>query len=267
MLAGQVVDWQVNAALEELRAGKNPNDLVNKGLAAWRRLLANSKSQADQIRRGVKLPRGAQPLFSDYYGLAPEPEREQNCEERVARSISGLLESEVWDRIQRVSQDRWSPPRDPMTINAFEWDLDGITVWSSIDLWLDFRPKGIVVIDWKTGGYGDPGEALQIASYSLWGQRVNQLSREQVLVQAPHLRESPGWAAKPVSEVTCEVALATVKAEYETELARVEIIEDEFGVRRFRADRSRFPAEPDSVACLWCKFREICPEGQAMIDQ
>ncbi|MBX7134461.1 MAG: PD-(D/E)XK nuclease family protein [Fimbriimonadaceae bacterium] len=263
MLAGQVVDWQVNRALDFVRQGKEePVDLIDVGLSTLVRLLEKSEWYAGELKRGRALPWGAQPLISDYYDLPPDPQRVAQCQSRVELSLEGLYGSGVWETLKRTSPSRWGPEREGWDISAEEWRLGDVPIWSAVDMWLDFKERGLVILDWKSGVHSDHQEVFQLATYSLWAQTTRGLDREQVLVQAVHLPLAPDWSVKPISRVSCDIARETILAEHTAELALLPPPKDINGVLTYEVDRKVFSPRPQKDACLRCKFRAICPEGQ-----
>ncbi len=268
MMAGQVVDWQVNRALDAFRAGQpEPLDLVERGEDAWTQMLVSSRTAAQRMREGKSIPRGAQPLLVDYYGIDEGSEREDRSATRVAEALRGFQSCQAWEKLRQVPVSRWSPSKENWEIKAEEWELEGVRVWCALDLWLDYGDRGIVIIDWKSGYQGGINESLQLATYSLWGQVAREYEREQVLIQAVHLPECPDLRAKPVSETETNAARATILEENARETALVVPIARENGLVVLSADRSKFQPSPVASICLFCKFREICPEGQAEVDK
>lgn len=266
MLAGQVVDWQVNRALDAHRAqAAEPDDLVERGIEAWKRLVASSGAQALRMRDGRPLARGAQPLLTDYYAHPADPQRLERCESRVSRALAGFLSSGVWAKVKAIPTSRWSPSRENWELRAEEWHRGGVRIWSAMDLWINYGAKGMVILDWKSGSAAGSSEALQLSTYSLWGQETRNLERQRVLVQAIHLPEAPEWSAKPISELECEVAREVIREDSEREVQLLTQTESSRGSAQFTADRMEFPSQPNPQTCLQCKFNELCPEGQTAI--
>ena len=263
MLAGQVVDWQVNRALDAVRSGSMESfDLVDMGVATWTRTLAASALISAQMRSGRKPPSGAQPLLSDYYERPPDREREERGRERVVAALNGFLTCEVWEKVRKVPIRRWSPLKEPSELRAEKWQLEGIEVWSSLDLWLDCDRRGLVILDWKSSSSPSGGEAFQLATYSLWGQTARGHDRERILVQAVHLPDVPQWTAKPISEVEDRAARDAIKEDHSAELRRLSEGQDDAGSVIFTANRENFPPTPSVAVCRHCRFQQICPEGR-----
>lgn len=268
MLGGIVVDLQVGAALGYMRKGSSPPaDLPERGVVVWRRMLATSENQAEMMRSGETLPMNAQPLLAHYYGRKFEAELAERIEERVVRSLKGFLNSGVLARMAQTSPERWMPERREWEPAARLWELEGAKVWSNLDFWIDYGDRGFVVLDWKTGSYVGPEEALQLATYSVFVQVTKGLPREKVLVQAAHLPMAPDWDAKPVSEAACDAMVQTVKADMAFEMSLLGDAENEKGERVLWAERSKFPVEPAPNRCVRCRFLEICPEGRAYVEE
>jgi len=72
------------------------------------------------------------------------------------------------------------------------------------------------------------------------------------------------WQGRPFSELEDATARQTIQEEHTAKRSRVEA-RQVGGETLFFADRSSFPALPTTSRCPHCRFREICPEGQAML--
>lgn len=205
---------------------------------------------------------GSQPLLAHYYEQPIEPDVLASMESRVAASLQGFVDCELLTRLKRSRGARWSPARNPLGSRPASWVLDdSITVYCNLDLWIEYMSRRLLIIDWKTGTSGWSSDALQLAVYSLWGQSEKQYDREQVYVQAVHMRECPKWDAKPVSDIECIKAKDTIRHEYQAELRLLEERPNPKGVLALYADREKFPPKPSPRACAACKFKGICSDA------
>jgi hypothetical protein len=120
----------------------------------------------------------------------------------------------------------------------------GVLLRGSIDAVFDDGAAGTRLVDWKTGGLGDP--APQLAFYAmLWA-----MERGEVPGRVEAVSVGSGERTEEVPSTAGVQATATRVATVVTEL------------RTTWAGDGRF-ARVAGPWCRWCPLLEECPEGQA----
>ncbi len=263
MLAGTVVDRQVEYALEQVRAGNPlPPDLVERGLRTWERMLAASRLQARRLLEGQPLPYGAQPLMADYYGQPISDREIERCALKVESSLSGFMNCELGARLIKVHPCRWHAPRSEHDTALVEFQVEGIRIYAQIDFHMERQGHWLVIVDWKSSSRVGTDEGLQLAVCGLWGLDRG-FGQDQVHLQAAHLPDCPIWAPKNITELEYDAARSQIVVDHQRESQLTEV-RDRKGTPVVYADRAAFPPRPGPVVCAGCKFRAVCPEGQAI---
>jgi hypothetical protein len=114
------------------------------------------------------------------------------------------------------------------------------------------------VVDWKTGNVSDGGaESLQLATYGIWARGEFQVTEGNLRIAKAYL------LSREVAEFKAD--------EQAFENARVRILQDlerMLILHRYGKQGAveAFTAIPQPGVCGLCPFREVCPEGKAVID-
>lgn len=144
MLVGHVVEWQIGIALAALQKGEGDfSRLVDDGMVAWDRMLANSMRQAEAIRKERSIPQHAQPLMSDYYQTTSPAGTAERAHHKVERCLEGFVGSEVADKVQQLRKWEWRKKGDDGRSWPEHWEFGGIPVTSSLDHWMAREGKGL----------------------------------------------------------------------------------------------------------------------------
>lgn len=114
------------------------------------------------------------------------------------------------------------------------------------------------VVDWKTGLLSDGGaESLQLATYGIW-------ARGEFHTAEGSLRVAKGYlVSKQISNFDAESgALQNARVRILQDLERMVVLH-RYGKL---GGMDAFTPNPHAGTCLLCAFREVCPEGRAIID-
>ena len=115
MLAGEVVDIVISAALKKVSKGEPlPTKMADVGTRNFRkfvdasaRIVASMRESARTAETRRKSP--YRPLQSDWYGLDLGKDYELRLEKQVADCLSNFEKSEVLERILAVDPANWGP--------------------------------------------------------------------------------------------------------------------------------------------------------------
>lgn len=168
--------------------------------------------------------------------------------ERCSRSGTELL-----DRFFDIIWPNYEP-LDYVRHEEFDsFDVDGVRIWTKVDLVTKMSDGTIVVTDWKTGKPGESEENEdQLATYILWAMSKFHVDVGSVRGEIRYLKDPSG---KPM----------LVQAD-RTQLQRLkDTIASGSRMMLSVASAADFPSTPSDKACVQCQFATICPDGQKHI--
>jgi CRISPR/Cas system-associated exonuclease Cas4 (RecB family) len=132
------------------------------------------------------------------------------------------------------------------------FDVNGVRVWTKIDLVTRMKDKTIVVTDWKTGKVGETDENEdQLTTYVLWAMHRFRIDEKSVRAEVRYLRDT---ASRP--------RLVQVDKEQLQEFRKM--IAKESNEMLSVKSVSDFPSSPSS-RCRECAYATICASGHQFI--
>jgi len=116
----------------------------------------------------------------------------------------------------------------------------------------------VTIVDWKIGTASDGGaESLQLATYGLWAAAEFAVSEDMVRIAKAHL------ASQEIVEFKADrQAFANARVRILQDLERMVILH-RYGTSGVI---EAFTPNPQQGVCRLCPFREVCPEGRAIIN-
>jgi DNA helicase-2/ATP-dependent DNA helicase PcrA len=146
------------------------------------------------------------------------------------------------------SQEEASDYVPSLLEKRFKWQEDKVKFIGRWDR-VDYRPEGVVIIDFKASEVKDQKEADRRAKESL----------QMDLYALSFLKTQDALPLEiQLYFLESNIIGRAHKGEKELEKAREKIREVESGIRRFD-----FQAEPDWHSCMNCEFKTICPSSYA----
>lgn len=269
MLAGEVVDLVIAAALKRIAKGEQPPmEMGNVAASTFRKFVKQSPQVVAAMRLKARTAKERtsspyRPLQSDWYGLDLGEEYFMRLESQVRDCLSTFEASEVLERIRSTNPQNWGPFTRSMRTRPF-FEMEGYRIYTSFDFY--FREGDeLYLLDWKSGSESPTlREAAkgQLAVYALFAHRTFDLSPERIHTQAVWLRDHANWDPIEISQGELAVAEARITAEVRREHELLEVRHVDAEAVEFHADRSQFLPKPSVNKCAQCKFREICPAGE-----
>ncbi len=133
------------------------------------------------------------------------------------------------------------------------FDIDGIKVWTKIDLVTRMKNGTIVVTDWKTSKSGEETKAnrSQLLGYILWAMQKFGVDESKVRAEVRYLRE-------PAAQGILDASKKEL-AEFRSFIAQ--------NAKNMLAVKSAadFPASPSDRVCKICAYATVCPEGMQFV--
>ena len=264
MLAGEVVDLVIAASLRKVVKGEPfPTGISEVGVRTFERFRNASPRIVESMRIAARTAetRRSSPhkaLQSDWYGLDLGEEYAARLREQVRRCLDNFQKSEVTKRVLHAGPASWGPfTRSMRTRPNFE--LDGHRIYASFDF-LFHNGNNIFILDWKSGAESRRAaeEAdIQLAVYALYGISRHKKVPENVFVQPVWLQRESGWTPAATSMDQVKGTQDFIRRDIERERLRIEIGDDGWTARK-----ENFPAKPSTSKCTYCKYRQLCSEGQ-----
>jgi hypothetical protein len=283
MWAGTVVDFILSTALDRMRRGHEIRELHRFGRRHYRRGIERSLEIVTLMkeRARTKAERDAdpfKPLVHHFYRFDVGTDHVQEMEERVATCLKNFEASSTFERMREIGPAHWGLIAKVDEAVAPSFELNGCRVYAAFDLWLEDKDKGgdrdgkgdgdrrdFYLLDWKSGSDSDFGlrqAERQLAVYALWAAYEKKIPIERIHTQAVWMQNLSDWKPRQVVKKDLRKVRDGIIREIEAELNLVEV--RQFASRtEYHAKMEAFPAKPKHALCLHCKYREICPEGQA----
>lgn len=249
---GELVHLAIGTYFKKLKQGKT---LSADWLTRWvKSLLLEDRKYTSHIRGGGA-PSNQQypPVILDE--ILSEVDDHAvllaHAEEQMVSSIQNFFAAPVFAEFQALGASPDAHIERKLSLAGFPAPVSG-----KVDL--AGRSDGkLTIVDWKIGSSSDGGaESLQLATYGIWATTELAASEENLRIVKAHL------VSKEVVEFHADQQAFTN--------ARVRILQDlERMVILHQYGRSgvieAFTPNPHEGVCRLCPFREICPEGKAVI--
>jgi len=263
MVAGQQIDWTISYSLRQFAAsGRRVHNLAELGLQSFRRNIAQSPDIVAEMRSGNRPRENSHPLVEHYYEAPLSEFRIEFLENRVLTCLREFERSTVLERILEASPRNWIDLKPPLTSSAPSFLLDDVLVYANYDF-IFADSEALHVLDWKSGDRS-PRTDNQLAVYGLYATLGLGYELGMVTVQAVYLSEPPvGWQPRRLTREELRTISSLIHSEVALEASLTQPSTNRDGQEVFVASRADFPAAPGPKKCLGCKFRAICPEGQA----
>jgi hypothetical protein len=250
---GELVHLVIGTYFKKLKQGKR---VFADGLTKWaRELFRQDQIYSAHIRNGGRAAgRPFPPAILDeilnmrigHEGLLIQ------AEEQLLNSLEQFFKSSAFSEFRMLGASAGSCIERKFSLSGFPGPVSG-----KVDLAAKSE-DGVTVVDWKIGSASAGGaESLQLGMYGMWAMTEFGVSAENLRIAKAHL------ASQEVVEF---------KAEQQAfENARVRILQDFermvilHGYGRVGAIGA-FTPNPQQGVCRLCPFREVCPEGEAVVD-
>lgn len=251
MLGGSVTHQVIVEALNGARHGREmTSDWAKERITEL--LREKYIESAKQLWRIDRRPPGRKAasicnLLEHYYKMPDPDSRIRHAREVAWKSLTNLLESELWPQIT-------GEPAKWQTIDSDDFphfDMNGIKIYATIDF--AHTIDGNTIIDWKSG---QPTEQSmrQLTLYSLYAQSAwgwDPLETKlKVAYLQPQLQIDERFPTPSDIESVKQEALASFN--------QLADLEPPYG----KADPETFPMGNDPTHCVWCRFQGHCPGGK-----
>jgi len=188
-------------------------------------------------------------LFEHYYKDGLSKEETDKCKKIVLDSIRGFYISKMAEIIQTLKKEDWIALED---FQKFEMD-DKSEVSVKIDCGFKYQEK-VYLIDWKTGKVND-NVIDQLITYSMYALKKGFAKKLSDIVIVPvylmHMAE------------VGELELTINKQQL---LGHASVIKNESVIlnqaHNNRDNEKYFEMTENTKKCVYCNFKEICPNGK-----
>lgn len=132
--------------------------------------------------------------------------------------------------------------------------IEGIKVWTKVDLVTKMEDGTIMITDWKTGKVDEDAEEnrRQLLGYALWAMEKFGVDESLVHAEVRFLRD-PGGNPRPIKA-----------SKDELEKFRAFILENAKEMLSVKSPAD-FPPNPSERMCQECAFATVCPEGASFV--
>jgi hypothetical protein len=249
---GELVHLVIGTYFKKLKQGKS---LSADWLTKWAKdLFLKDRKYSAHIQAGGMASNDQYPPILLDEILNKDQEGDlllSRAEEQMLKAIQHFFTSPTFSEFRELGAAPESYIERKLSLQGFPVPVSG-----KVDL-ARTRESNVTIVDWKIGSKSDGGaESLQLATYGLWAATEFGVIAENVRIAKAYL----------VSEEVVEF-----KADQQAFAnARVRILQDlERMVILHRYGRAgmmeAFSPNPQQGVCRLCPFREVCPEGKAVI--
>jgi len=176
----------------------------------------------------------------------------RQAEEQMLSSIHHFFTSPIFLEFRALGASPGSYIERKLSLRGFPAPVSGKVDLAAKD------SSSVTIVDWKIGSASDGGaESLQLATYGLWAAEEFGVSEEMVRIAKAHLM------SREIVEFKADrQAFANARVRILQDLDRMVILH-RYGTR---GALEAFTPNPQQGVCRLCPFREICPEGRAVIN-
>lgn len=209
-------------------------------------------SQVGAYRQGAKIWWNGRKVrlngFQEHFYQTEVPD--DYWEESIRQALECIKVLYASPSFRRLSQ---LPPEAFLSIEDLQQFYVGdVPVWVKLDLAVQSRDGGVVILDWKTGTNHQAKDiALQLGIYGLYAEALWGFTPDQIQGFDVNLRD--GATRKHTIDAT---TLANV-SEYIQDSAQ-EMRSLLMDVPGNTAEISQFPKTDDLTSCARCRFRRAC---------
>jgi len=242
MWAGRLVHEAVERALLAMRDGYALSeaalieDTVRQMRAEWR-------GSRDGVYHEHPKRTG---LFEHEYAVPIRDGEWQALRDHVVRCLRTFHRLPLVAEIKRTPTDRWSFIED---IGSFTFE--GNRIFAAPDFGYWNAADRLQLVDWKTGGNGAEGAAIQLGSYALYALEVMGVDLQRVDLLEVNLREGKvtahPWDAPSLDRVREHIRLSV--------RAMKAYLKDP---DKNLAEEANFEKSEELRICRWCNFRGVC---------
>jgi PD-(D/E)XK nuclease superfamily len=174
------------------------------------------------------------------------------AEEQMLSSIKHFFTSPAFSEFRSLGASPHSYIERKLSLKGFPARVSG-----KVDL-AAAHDSSVTIVDWKIGSGSDAGaESLQLATYGLWGASEFGVTEGNVRIAKAHL-----LSQEVVEFKAGQQAFANARVRIFQDLERMVILHRYGKLGAVEA----FTPNPQKGVCRLCPFREVCPEGKAVID-
>lgn len=250
---GELVHLMIGTYFKKLKQGKR---LSADWLSKWaRELFQEDRKYSAHIRAGGS-PANQQypPVILDEIVNEVDGQGEllAQSQDQMLRAIQQFFKSEAFLEFRALGASPESHIERKFTLNGFPARVSG-----KLDLAVG-NESSATVVDWKIGRASDGGaESLQLATYGLWAAVQFGVNEENVRIAKAHLLSQDVVEFKADQQ-----AFANARVRILQDLERMVILHryGRLGVI------DAFRPNPQKGVCRLCPFREVCPEGRAVVN-
>ena len=242
MWAGRLVHEAVERALLAMRDGYALSeaalieDTVRQMRGEWR-------GSRDGIYHEFPKRTG---LFEHEYAVRIRDAEWQALRDHVVRCLRNFYRLPLLAEIKQVPADRWS-----FIENIGSFAFEGTRVFAAPDFGFWNAADRLQLVDWKTGGNGGEGAAIQLGGYALYALEVMGVDLPRV-----DLLEVNLGAGKVTVHPWNEVSLDRVREHIRLSVRAMRAyLKDP---ERNLAEEANFEKSEDLRICRWCNFRAVC---------
>lgn len=246
---GIVVHELAVEAIKRARAGLqvDADELIARGRKRLNRAWAESKDREAFVRR----PNGRTMLQSFYYDGGPSTRTVAQVRDKLRVSLPNLLASRSF---REAVAAPFVEVEEPDELTSFH--VNGFTVFARPDLLFRDDEGAYHLVDWKTGKPA-ADHLRQLRVYGLFLYSRGDLQEGSMQGHIEYLYSG----ARAESVITAG----------ELESQEREIADSVARMRRYLEDPGRnkplpveeFPRTRRTEECRWCKFHELCHDGEA----
>lgn len=250
---GELVHLVIGTYFKKLKQGKT---LSADWLTKWaRELFQEDRKYSDHIRAGGS-PANQQypPVILDEIVNQVDGQGEllAQSQDQMLRAIQHFFKSEAFLEFRALGASPESHIERKFSLHGFPARVSG-----KLDLAVG-NESSATVVDWKIGRASDGGaESLQLATYGLWAAVQFGVNEVKVRIAKAHLLSQDVVEFKADQQ-----AFANARVRILQDLERMIILHryGKLGVI------DAFTPNPQKGVCRLCPFREVCPEGKAIIN-
>lgn len=172
-------------------------------------------------------------------------------EDQMVSSIGHFFKSPIFLEFRGLGTSPDSHIERKLSLQGFPARVSGKVDLAAAD------ESGVTIVDWKIGSASDGGaESLQLATYGLWATAEFGVSEDKVRIAKAHL------VSQEIVEFKADQqAFANARVRILQDLERMVILHQYGKAGVIEA----FTPNPHQGVCRMCPFRDVCPEGKAVL--
>lgn len=251
--SGELVHLVVGTYFKKMKLGKTLS--VDWGTQWARNLFREDRRYSAHIRAGgAPVKQQYPPVILDE--ILSDGDRYDKllsrAEEQMLSSIHHFFTSPIFAEFRALGASPESHIERKLSLRGFPAPVSG-----KVDLAAK-NNSCVTIVDWKIGVASDGGaESLQLATYGLWAAAEFGVSEDIVRIAKAHL------VSQEIVEFKADrQAFANARARILQDLERMVILHRYGTLGVIEA----FTPNPQEGVCRLCPFREVCPEGRAIIN-